>query len=111
MKQLINKRTIGHKYYVSNNLEMSKFVESEEYKTNGESVIIVRNIQTSRILLDSTTTNYVKIKALTSVKIIPLIGRIDEEYDEILINKGACVEFFCIEGNWYILSSDGLKQE
>jgi hypothetical protein len=115
MKQLINKRTIGHKYYVStglnNDSENIKFVETPEYRTKGESIIIVRNTPTSKIVLDSTTTTYIKIKALTNVVIIPLIGRIDEEYDEILINKGACVEFFNIMGNWYILSSDGLKLE
>lgn len=115
MKQLINKRTIGHKYYVSTGLnndgENIKFVETPEYRTKGESIIIVRNTPTSKIVLDSTTNTYIKIKALTNVVIIPLIGRIDEEYDEILINKGACVEFFNIMGNWYILSSDGLKLE
>jgi hypothetical protein len=62
-------------------------------------------------VLDSTTTTYIKIKALTNVIIIPFIGKIDEEYDEILINKGACVEFYNVEGNWYILSSDGIKLE
>jgi hypothetical protein len=41
--------------------------------------------------------------------ISPLIGKIDEEYGEIFIDKGACVEFLQIEGAWYIVSSDGLK--
>jgi hypothetical protein len=112
MRNLINKRTIGHKYYVSNNEgEQFKFVETPEYRTTGESIIIVRNTIASKIVLDSTTTTYIKIKALTNVVIIPFIGKIDEEYDEILINKGACVEFYNLEGNWYILSSDGLKLE
>ena len=110
MKNLINKRTIGHKYYVSNNDgELIKFVETSDYRTTGESIIIVRNTPASKIVLDSTTTTYIKIKALTNVIIIPFIGKIDEEYDEILINKGACVEFYNVDSNWYILSSDGLK--
>jgi len=47
---------------------------------------------------------------MTKVLIIPDVGRIDETYDEIMLDTGACVEFrFCV-GNWYILSSDGLKQ-
>jgi hypothetical protein len=46
---------------------------------------------------------------MTKVLIIPDIGKIDEEYDEILIDKGACVEFRFCAGVWYIISSDGLK--
>ena len=111
MRNLINKRTVGHKFYVNKGLDNHKFVETEEYRTNGETIVIVRNVISSKIVLDSTTTDYIKIKALTNVKIIPLVGKIDEEFDEILINKGACVEFSNIRGNWYILSSDGLKQE
>jgi hypothetical protein len=48
---------------------------------------------------------------MTKVLIVPLIGKIDDEYDEILIDKGACVEFQFIENGWYIMSSDGLKIE
>ena len=33
----------------------------------------------------------------------------DEEYDELFIDKGACVEFRFCAGVWYIISSDGLK--
>ena len=35
---------------------------------------------------------------------------IDEEYDEVVVDKFACIEFRFVGGNWYILSSDGLKQ-
>jgi hypothetical protein len=34
---------------------------------------------------------------------------IDEEFNEVELNKGACVEFKKIGDYWYILSSDGLK--
>jgi hypothetical protein len=37
------------------------------------------------------------------------MGRIDEDWDEIHIGRGACVEFQNIQGIWYVLSSDGLK--
>ena len=89
----------------------TKFVETSEYRTMGESIIIVRNTPSSKIVLDSTKTTHIKIKALTKVIIMPFIGKIDEEYDEIFIDRGACVEFYNLEGNWYILSSDGLKLE
>jgi hypothetical protein len=35
---------------------------------------------------------------------------IDEEYREINIEKGACVELYYAFGGWFIVSSDGLKQ-
>ena len=28
---------------------------------------------------------------------------------ELLLEKGSCVQFQFVQGNWYILSSDGLK--
>ena len=115
MKQLINKRKIGEKKYMSMDSSQGfanvRFVDTKEYRTKGEEVIIVKNTQSSKIILDPTTTDHIKVKALTNVIIIPFMGKIDEEFDEIIINKGACVEFFNGNGNWYILSSDGLKQE
>jgi hypothetical protein len=45
----------------------------------------------------------------TTIK--PDVGKIDEEYDEIVLDKFSCVVFRLVGGNWYILSSDGLKQD
>ena len=119
MKQLINKKRIGDKFYMSEvivddkpyNENNIKIVSNTEYRTKGESVILVKDVQSSKIMLDNSTTKHIKIKALTKVIIVPLIGRIDEEYDEIFIDKGACVELLAIDNVWYILSSDGLKIE
>jgi hypothetical protein len=80
-----------------------------EYRTNGEEFILVKNVDYCKILLDQNTTEHVVIKTLTKVLILPMMGQIDEQYDEILIDKGAAVEFFRIDNHWYILSSDGLK--
>ena len=33
----------------------------------------------------------------------------DEDYDEIIADRYSCIEFRFCSGNWYILSSDGLK--
>jgi hypothetical protein len=85
-------------------------VSEIDYSTNGEECIIVKNVPSSLIILNSTTTEHIVIKCLTHVTIKPSIGKIDEEYDEIVADKGACIEFRLCEGNWYILSSDGLKQ-
>jgi hypothetical protein len=43
------------------------------------------------------------------ITIKPDIGKIDEDYDEIVMDRYACVEFRFCGGSWYILSSDGLK--
>ena len=84
-------------------------VSEYEYITYGESTIIVKGIPSCKLRLNSTNTDHVVIKALTNVLIITDKGLIDEQYNEIEINKGACVELRYVGGNWYILSSDGLK--
>lgn len=85
-------------------------VSEHFYETNGESCIVVREIDQSKIKLNAITTDHTVVKAMTEVTIIPDRGRIDEEYDEIVIGRGACVEFRFCAGTWYIISSDGLKQ-
>jgi hypothetical protein len=85
-------------------------VSELDYKTNGESCIIVRGVSQSVITLDSTTTDHVVIKSMTKVTIKPDTGKIDEDYDELVADQYACIEFRFVGGNWYILSSDGLKQ-
>ena len=84
-------------------------VSETQYRTNGEECVIVRNVQESTIILDSKTTDHVVIKSMTRLTIKPDTGRIDEDYDEIIADKYACIEFRFCTGNWYILSSDGLK--
>ena len=84
-------------------------VSEKEYRTNGEECVIVRNVLSPTIILDSKTTDHVVVKSMTDLLIKPDVGRIDEDYDEILADRYACIEFRFCAGNWYILSSDGLK--
>jgi hypothetical protein len=84
-------------------------ISEREYKTNGEGCVVVKNIPESVVILDSTTTDHVVIKSLTNVTIKPDVGKIDEDYDVVTADKYACIEFRFCGGNWYILSSDGLK--
>jgi len=84
-------------------------VSEREYRTDGESCIVVRNVIDSTVILDSKTTDHVVIKSMTNLTIRPDVGRIDEDYDEIVADKYACIEFRFCAGNWYIISSDGLK--
>jgi hypothetical protein len=85
-------------------------VSEANYQTNGESCIVVRGVSDSTVILDSKTTDHVVIKSMTRLTIIPDTGKIDEDYDEIVAERYACIEFRFVGGNWYILSSDGLKQ-
>ena len=84
-------------------------VSEREYRKNGEECIIIRNVGESTVILDSKTTDHVVVKAMTRIIIKPDTGKIDEDYDEIVADKYACIEFRFCTGNWYILSSDGLK--
>jgi hypothetical protein len=111
----ITRKKIGNKLFgsMSNlpNQPAIKTVEIPEYRTNGEEFILVKGVDNCKIILDQNTTEHVVIKTLTKVLILPMMGQIDEQYDEILIDKGAWVEFFRVDGGWFIISSDGLKLE
>jgi len=104
------KKRISEKYYLKGiGNAISRIVRDDFYKTDGEYFIVVKDVENCRLQLDSNTTNHIRIKALSRILVSPLVGRIDEEYDEILMEIGSCVEFLHIEGTWYIVSSDGLK--
>ena len=107
IKSISSKRIIRGE--VINASEISVVSEST-YKTNGESCIIVRGVAQSVKILDSSNTDHVVVKAMTNLTILPDVGLIDEEYDEVVVDKFACIEFRFVGGNWYVLSSDGLKQ-
>lgn len=92
-------------------LPMKKIITESDYKTNGEILLVIKDVESCNIILDSNTTEHIIIKALTKVFIRPSSGKIDEYYDEIFIDWGACVEFYMLDNNWYIVSSDGLKLE
>lgn len=107
---LIRKK-IGEKVMLNTVAEedVKKFISDESYTTNGEYLLVIKNTQTCRITLDVETTEHIIIKALTDVYIVPKQGLIDGQYSEIHIGNGACVEFYSLEGEWFIVSSDGLK--
>ena len=107
IKSISSKRIIRGE--VINASEIS-VVSETTYRTNGESCIIVRGVTQSVIILDSKNTDHVVVKSMTNLTILPDVGLIDEEYDEVVVDKFACIEFRFVGGNWYILSSDGLKQ-
>jgi hypothetical protein len=107
IKTVPSKRIInGHTIETSEVTMVSEL----DYRTNGEDCCIIRGVPKSFVVLDSRTSDHITIKAMTQITIRPDVGKIDEEYDEIVADKFACIEFRFVGGTWYILSSDGLKQ-
>ena len=107
-RSIPSERIIGGKLLKSSEIV---FVTDKNYTTRGEALIVTKKIENIEILLDSATTDHVIIKALTQTKIKPIWGLIDEEFGEINIGKGASIELYFGFGNWYIVSSDGIKEE
>ena len=85
-------------------------VSEPSYRVSGEACVVVRGIEESLLTLDSTKSDHVVVKSMTKLLVVPDTGLIDEEFDEVELDRFACVEFRFVRGNWYILSSDGLKQ-
>jgi hypothetical protein len=86
----------------------SVIVTNENYTTNGEYAIVIKGVEKCVLQLDSNTTDHVVVKSLTNV-LVTSIELIDEEFNEVELSYGSCVEFKKIGDFWYILSSDGLK--
>jgi hypothetical protein len=97
------------KVVVEKPTEIQKIISVDNYIINDESFLIVKDVEYSEVTLKSEKTNKITIKSLTNVLIKTDLGSIDEEWDELLLEKGACVQFQFLEGNWYVTSSDGLK--
>ena len=70
--------------------------------------ILVKN-SVEKVILDNQVTNEIIIKALSPVVVTCSKNKIDEEYDEIFLDKGSCVQLLKLNNIWYIVSSDGLK--
>jgi hypothetical protein len=97
------------KIIVEKEVEFHKIINESVYTTNNETILIVKGVEYSEVTLNSAIVKKITVKSLTKTLIKSDIGSIDEEWDELLLEKGACVHFQFVEGNWYILSSDGLK--
>jgi len=95
------------------NVTDKALVAESEYKTNGESFIVIDSVAHCNLILDSKTTDDVTIKALTKVTVNGVSGeiktKIDKQYDEIVMEAGSAITFSFNAGHWYITSSDGLK--
>lgn len=107
-----NRKVIVKGHQTSNsNVSLNSIVKEPHYSSNGEELSIVKDVEFCEFLLNSEKNYKITIKTLTNCKVVPDQNKIDEEWDEILLSKGACVSFQVVENVWYILSSDGLKLE
>lgn len=92
-------------------LVSTKVITSEaEYTPSGEFLVVTADVDQVLIRLDSKQCDHVIIKSLTETRIVPDMQKIDREYDEMTIGKGASVELCFVFNTWYIISSDGIQQ-
>ena len=89
--------------------DLSRVVSTSNYLTDEETILIIKDVDECEVTLNSQKSSRVVVKSLTTVVVKSDVGKIDEDWDELLLEKGACVQFQFVEGNWYITSSDGLK--
>lgn len=102
IKKIIN----GKEHIVSETIVVNNV---SSYTTKGEVSIIVKNSKSECvILLDETTTQHVTIKSMSD-SVVKSDKLIDEQYNEIKLEKFASVELRYVNGYWYVMSSDGLK--
>jgi len=90
---------------------ITKVVYSQQFTVNNEDLLLVKTNESATIFLNENSNDFVTIKSLTNTTIRPINSKIDEDYDELTIGKGACVELQKIDGGWYIMSSDGIKMD
>lgn len=86
-------------------------ISEQEYTTDGESLIVVNNVPNCTITLSREKTDNITIKSnIPLLTIKPDLGKIDEEFEEIEINKGVAITFWFLGGTWWVIGSDGIKQ-
>ena len=87
----------------------TEILHEKTHKLNKELLIVVRDSENSEVVLNSTEYAHVIVKSLIKTVIKPDVGLIDEEWEELLLEKSSCVQFQFVEDSWLILSSDGIK--
>ena len=80
----------------------------EDYTTENIKYIITKDNPVT-ITLNNKQSNRFYIKSMTKTTLIPNVGLIDENWDELYMGPQSSVEVIFSENNWYVLSSDGLK--
>ena len=79
----------------------------KDYQTSTTRYIIAQKDLT--ITLNDSVLKRYYIKSMANITIVPTKGLIDEEWEGIEMGPQSSIEVIAHEGNWYVLSSDGLK--
>lgn len=99
-------KVVHHQY---DKKSSSIIINTPVYTSGTESLIVVSDVDNCEITLNSSVNDKITVKSLTNVIIKPDLGLVDQEWEELTIEKGACVQFQFVESHWYIISSDGIK--
>jgi hypothetical protein len=97
------------KVIIERPIEIQKIIFETNYTVGEETLLVVKTPEMAEVTLNSNVNKKICVKSLTNVIIKSDVGSIDEDWDELLLERGASVQFQFVEGNWYILSSDGMK--
>ena len=101
----------GDVHIQNNNNEKDSITKviSNDYKTNGEYLIVVTS--DAKITLDSSIDTKIKVKSLANTLIVPDKGLIDDKWENIELDNDSSVEFVFVSelDYWVIVSSDGIK--
>jgi hypothetical protein len=89
-------------------IEDIPIIITEDYTTTTTRYIIAKKDDIT-ITLDDTNLKRYYIKSMSEISVVPTQGLIDEEWQEIKMGPQSSIELIAYEGNWYVLSSDGLK--
>lgn len=98
----------GRRLIDGRKLGVTSIVILPKYKVNGEETIIVKDVDFCELTLDHESSEYLIIKSMTNT-LIKSDYLIDEEFEEIELQKGSSIELRFIQNYWYVMSSDGLK--
>lgn len=102
----VNKRPIERRVVIQDSYQTVISVSS--YTTSGESFLVIKDVEECKLTLNSLTTKHIKIKCLSDTIIIPDY-LVDGEYDELFLSSGSAIELVYLDKNWYVMSSDGLR--
>jgi hypothetical protein len=86
---------------------VTSVVIMEKYTTSGEDAVITKDIPCT-LTLDNETTDHITIKSMVDTLVVS-DKLIDEDYNEIELQRGSSIELRFVNDGWYIMSSDGLK--
>jgi hypothetical protein len=103
METKLIKKQIGQKNY-----NVKKIITDPEYVTSDEEFLLVQNT-VKKVILNNSLTNHITIKSLSKIVVTCTENKIDEEYDEVVLYKGSCIQLVKVNNIWYIIGSDGLK--